>query len=567
MAKEKDIVEEVAEKATEYEKNMTGFLAEIGEWSNLFKVRPPKREDKTFSNPRQTEFFRAASSVATLSYRMMTAADPFFSVSPVNMNPDYDALDTISHVWKTQLKYSNYRANLLRACHYLPVYGTVICQEDYRIVGVSAHGRKVPVTTMIPRVLDQVMFDRATTNIQDAEWLSTADITGCSDLRRLAMEAKALGAPWNPKALEAAYTEKEEKNTVNFQVLQRIMRSGYSEEEALAKKKELLMYYGKLDCMNDGVEYVCALVNRKYLVRFHANNFQHGRRPFRVAKWVDFDAATGLGLGSLLSNQHRSMDANRQKGQDLLSFGAYNMWKRRKNSVADEDMVIRPIQIVDVDNMDDLQPLVPNLGAAEGILRLDEILKQEFRAAANSSDTMQAIATDATATASSLAQNEGMRAISVKSEHIAEPLVREHLEDNHFNNVQNIRAPFNINKAGIAKTVYPVDLQIDLEIEAKVTTDKDFQPKRLERLIQTLQILTSTKSEHPDQANISVLPVVREIAYMLQINPNDVITNPGALPAPAGLGVADLSGLAGMMAPANAGPAVVNTPVGQVLAS
>ena len=567
MASEKKIIQEISERATDYEQNMSGFLAECGEYGDLFRVRPPKRTDNTFSNPRQTEFYRAASAIATLSYRMMTAADPYFSIKAVGGNPDYDALDTVMHVISTQLRYAKYRQNLLRACHYAPVYGTVICQEDYRVIGVSPFGRQLPVTVMTPRVLDQVMFDRGTINIDQADWLSTADITSSVELMRLAQEAKDIKAPWNPKALEAASKDKEEKNTINWQVLERIRRSGFTQDEAMSKKKELLMFYGKLDCMNDGIEYIAALVNRKYLVRFHANNLQSGRRPFRVAKWVDFHGALGDGLGSLLSAQHRAMDSNRQKAQDLFSFGAYNMWKRRKNTIANEDLDIGPLNVVDVDNMDDLMPLTPNLGAADGISRLDEVLKQEFRAASGASDSLQGIVSDATATSNSLAQNEAIRSISVHSEQLAEPLVREHIEDVHWNNVQNIRAPLNINRAGISQTVYPSQLRMDLEIEAKTTTDKDFSPKRLEKLINLIQILTSTKSQHPDQLSISILPLVKEVSHLLEVNPSEVIMRPGMMPTAPQMGAAEMLGMGGAMVPGMGGVGVANTPVGPVMAS
>lgn len=565
--KEKRILDEIVEKADDFETRQTSWLAEVAEWSDLYKVKPPKRQSNTFSNPRQTEFFRSSSAVSTLGYRMMTSADPFFQIVPVDFNADYDKLDTIKHTWLTQLKWARYRENLLRAWRFLPVYGTVICQEDYRVMGVSPYGRRIPVTTLTPRVLDQVMFDRDTLNIHEALWLQTADITSSADLMRLAAEAKAIKAPWNPEALEAASKDKEEKTTINWRVLERLRRAGLSIDEALSKKKELLMYYGKLDCMNDGIEYVAAVVNRKHLVRFHANNSQHGRRNFRVAKWIDFDGPMGLGNGSLLAAQHRAMDANRQKAQDLLAFGAYNMWGRKKGSFADEDAVLKPLAFFDMDGPGDMWPLSPDYRAAEGILRLDEFLKQEFKAASLGTDTLQGIASEATtATQSGLAQNEALRAISVIAEQVAEALGREHLENNHANNGQNINAPFNINKAGVVKKVYPSDLKCDLEIEIKIATDKDFATKRLERLIQVLQILTSTKSDHPDQAQVSILPIVKEIAYGLEVNPNEVIMKPNGMPVMPMMGANEMMGLGGGL-PGPDGPGPVSTPIGPVLAS
>lgn len=566
---EKKIVDEIREKCEKHEADQAGWLSTIMEADDLFKVRPPARKDNTYSNPRQTEYYRAVAAVGTLMYRMMTSADPFYEARPVDLNPDYDALDTIKHTWDTQLRYAKYRPNLLRACHIAPSTGTVICQEDYRIFGVGPFGRRVPATTLTPRSLDQVFFDQGATSFDDADWVATADITSSVELKRLAQEARDLKAPWNEKALEAAADAVEDSNTIPWRVLERLKRSGFTLEDAFKKKKELLFYSGKLDCLNDGMEYIAVLVNRKYLVRFHANRNQSGRRNLRVGKWVDYDATpTGLGYIHLLGRQHKAMDANRQKAQDLFTKGAYGMMTRRRGSVLDDDLVLQPNGFVDVDDHNDLRPIDFNVGAGKDILSLDELLKQEFRGAAHAPDILQAMASEAsTATEAGLSSNEALRAVACHAEMLAEPLVREHLENLHANNVQNIDAPFNINAAKITKRVYPAQLRMELDIRAKTTTDKDFSPKRLERLIQLAQILTSTKSDHADLAQISILPLVQAIAQDLQVNPNEVITmGRGGMPQGAGMDAAAMLGMTGNPGATAGALGSVSTPIGNILA-
>ena len=281
-ALEKKILAEIVGKAEDYESAMTTQLAEVGEFADLYKVKKPQRKKGHFSNPRLTEFHRACNALSTLIFRMMTARDPFFSAASVDMNVDYSQLAMLQDVHKAQLKHSKYKPNLLKACSFLLPFGTVICQEDYQVVGLSPFGRRIPTTVMIPRVLDQVFFDRATTDIDQADWLATSDITSSHALMRMAGEVETLRTPWNKKALEAAAGDEERANTINERVLQRLTRDGTDITTAFKAKKEILMYYGKIDALNDSVEYVAAVVNRKYLVRFHANKFQHGKRQFRV---------------------------------------------------------------------------------------------------------------------------------------------------------------------------------------------------------------------------------------------------------------------------------------------
>ena len=564
-SKERSIVREIVEKFEEYESGMSTFMAEVGEWADLYKMKRPPRKKGYFSNPRLTEFHRACNALATITFRMMTAKDPFFSMVPMNLEANYADLHQLTNTYKVQLEYSRYNLNLLRACRFAVPFGTVFVQEDFRMVEVTPFGDRMPATFFIPRVMDQVAFDRATINLSDADWIAAADITSSKALMRLAADVGDKSIPWNEKALESAANDKEEGNTINERVLQRITRDGTDHDTAFKMKKEVITYYGKLDSMNDAVDYVAAVINRKWLVRFHANRFQGSKHPFVVAKWIDFDTALGIGLGALAPH-HRSMDANRQKLQDNITMAAYNMWQRKKNTVDDEDLVIGPTKMVGVENIGDIAPLGVDIRGAEAALKLEDLLKQEFRAASGASDTLQAIITDATASEVSLAQNEALRAASVLAENMAEPLVRDHLRISHWNNVEYVGEPFDIPGPGGAQRIYPAALRFGVDFQAKTTTDKDFKPEQLKQLIQVLQILTSTKSSHPDQMEVSILPLVKRIVSNLDVNPDEVISNPAA---GAMLGAGDLGGMGALTGPVSPGMSegIARTPVGNVLIS
>src|SRR5688572_24325924 len=103
--KEKKITEEIVERASDYETRQARSLEEIAEATDLFKVKPPKRTGNTFSNPRQTEFYRACSAVGTLTYRMMTSADPFYEARSMQLGVNADQIDTLRHAWDAQLRW------------------------------------------------------------------------------------------------------------------------------------------------------------------------------------------------------------------------------------------------------------------------------------------------------------------------------------------------------------------------------------------------------------------------------------------------------------------------------
>lgn len=526
------IVDEISGKIEDFETNSSKFMDSVGEWGELFAVRPPRRRsDRTFSNPRLTEFFRATNALGTMMYRMQTASDPFFEVVPMSPLKGNDQLLDIQAVLELQLQASRYRQNLLVADMGVCAFGTQIVEENFEVVGVNPWGRRIPTTTFRPRSLFQIAFERGTTDIESADWVSSADLASDATLMGLAANADASTAKWNKQALEHAAKEEAKTSTLSVRIQTKLSKQGFVSGQDKALRKELVSYYGKLDCVNDGLEYICALVNRKYLVRFQPNKNQTGQRNFRVARWV-IDPMTmdpmGMGLGSIGSGLHHSLDANRQKAQDSISIASYGMWQRlRSAGIDDNDLKLRPLSIIDSDERDGISPLKTDLKGADAALKLEELLRAEFKAATGATDTLQAIVTGATASEVSLAQNESVRAVGVRSEMVAEPFVREHLVTMHINNIENLKKPMSINRAGIARQVYPVQMRLDADFKLKISNDQSFKPQRLEKLMQLLQTLVSTKSAFPEAMQISVIPIVEEIARCLGVPASDVIQKQG----------------------------------------
>jgi hypothetical protein len=572
--KAQDIVDEIKNKADDYESNMMNFMNSAGEAGEMFRIVRPRSRRNTYSNPRLSEMFRAVNTVGTLKYRMQTSQEPYISVEPADFLSTFEQVQDIQSTLLTQARAANYKKNLLKANIFEVLYGTVIVQEDYTTVNLSPRGRAMPITTFRPRPLDQIFFDRGVFEIEDSTFIGTFDIVTKEKLRALMNLNDKTSKVWSKKGLQAAIDDDPGVNTISPYIMNRlnragIARGGMNREEAVRRHKEIIVYYGKFDCLNDGIEYVAAVINRKHLVRFHANNFQHGKRQFRISKWVDFTDPWGEGLYSLFGDDHRSIDANRQKMQDIITFDAYNMWGHVENSVNMDDLRIQPLQIVGMQGRGDLFPLErASNRAVEAAIKLEQMMVQGFRAGTNATDTLQAIPSEGgTATEAALSQNEAMRAISVKAELSSVPLVREHFEIMHANNAQFIKSPININRSGVPRLVYPSDLRVDVDINVKTTTDKDFLPQQIQQLSTALQIITSTKSQHPELGQISIIPVVRHLLNKLGIPMEELQQQPTA---PGPLSTGELGGLSAATVP-GAVPGdlgnIAETPAGPVQVS
>lgn len=562
MGKREDIVSEIRDKIEDYENNMSTWLSRSNEWAELFTIERPKRKANAYSNPRLTLFHSSVETIATTTYRMLTSQDPFFSIIPM----DYDVPDEnfylIQKVLEVQLRVSEYKKNLLKALRSVLVFGTVIVEEPFEIVQLNPFGRKIPVTKFKPRSLIQMGFDRGCTDINDSDWVYTTDIVSKNKLLAMANN-DAFKDSWSKADINAAIEDND--STVTSWLSARLSKANYNISQTKESSfSELVIYQGQLDTLKDGAHYICGLVNRKHLVKFKANPDQSGRRNFRVAKWIDWEVEPlGLGLGRLLAANHRSLDANRQKMEDLMSFGTYNIWlKDNLAGINSADLVIRPNKIIGADNINGLKRLdVDTAGVLNG-LKLEEIKTAEFKTASGATDTLMASVTEATASEVSLAQNEAIRRLSVYGEICAEELVRAHIERMHNNNRLNISEPFMIGTDHGPKRIYPVDLNADVDIEIKVTTDKDFRPKRTEGMVQWLQIATSIRNETGKRLN--TLPIHKEIARAYGINPDQVILEDVPVQQPgAPVGGGELP--PGMEDLAAQG--IVQTPIGQVAGS
>ena len=538
------IAQEIKDKFDDYETRQSNFMSDYNEWADIFRVKRPNKTTgiKGYSNPRLTEMFRAVNALATMEVRMMTSQDPYFELVPYHYTVDPGTISIIEAVLDQQLRVSEHKRHLLRACTSKELFGTVIVEEPWEVVGINPYGRRLPLTAFRPRSMLQVAFDLNTSDIDRAAWLATSDVVGPHTLRRMHEDTKEHGG-WIKSALNAAVEDQQEVTTSSF-VASRLSSAGYNTLNEQKNARELITYHGKLETLNDGVEYVASLVNREHLVRFFPNRFQHGRRGFRVARWVEFELEPlALGLGQLLGRHHKSMDANRKRVQDLVAFDTYGMWIiDRLAGIQQNALAIKPMGTIEADNINALRRLDSGGVATNSGLKLEEILQNEFRTTSGATSSLQAIVTAATASEVSLAQNEAVRNISVKAELAADSLVRQHLEVMHFNNIELIREPLRINVDGRPTLAYPSDLWADVDFRAKVTTDKDFRPERMKKIIEVVQILTSIRNAHPDKYDINLIPWIMELARGIGgINPKDIIRVRSeqermALAAQAGMG-------------------------------
>lgn len=525
--KRQEILDEVITKVSEYQTRMSTFMQDYNDWSDLFTVKKPQRNKNSFSNPASTATFTAAKALAGTEYKMLTTQDPFFEFLDVDGLAETDpvSISKATELIRTQLQYSKYNANLFRALLMKNVFGTVVVEEPFDVLPISHFGRKLPMLRFEPRSLLQIAFDKGTTEIENGQWISTSDIVNTHWLKKQ-VENEGADTGWIKDEVDGAISKEACTLEINEYIRMRLVAAGYDGNVWPENARELITYYGKLDCKDDGVEYIVCVINRKYIVKFADNPIQTGRRPFRVAHYMKWELEPlGYGIGKLFGHLHKQINNNRQRVQDLSVLTAYSpMLRSRLAGVSDKDMILRPLAMVDTDDVNNTFGVIPinQNGVANG-LNLESILLAEFRQATGATETLLATTSNGTtASETTLAQNEALRAVSIMAEIDGESLVKDHIINMHHHNTMFIKDKVQISANGIPMEIYPKDIVLDLDVKILTTTDKSFRPARLEKLLSFYTAVTSIRQSHPDVLGIDLKPLIKEIAKALEV-PGEVI--------------------------------------------
>jgi hypothetical protein len=514
----------IAAKVQGWQTALTDFFNEFGEYATAYRLMETTDGQKTnlSTRTRVGETLRATETLTTSIFRMMTAADPPYDVLNRNLQ---QTEEQVYAVW-LQLRYQDavmkWKRRLLRATRGLCLFGTQFVEKPW--ISRIRNGQIVwEGLGFRPRSLLQCAFDPFVMEIEETPWIAFIDYLTKDQLEAMAEDDPA---NWDPGQVQQAIADQggTPKNSTYLEA--RRTKAGYRETPPF----EVITYYGRVKDLKreDGRLWQVRMVNEKHVVLARGNPSPTGDLPFGVATYMNFELEPlGIGVGRLNRIAQRHMDENRRRYMDIARMGLMNMWLRdRMSGINKADLKIRPLGVVDTDTMDGLKALFPDIRGAELGVKLEEILKAESQGNTGASPGLQATVTDASATEASIAQNEAIRRISVIAEDVAESFVRDYQISKHEYNMKWLETDLFLAVTGAEKPVRVnrMNMAPEVDIMARVTTDKDFRPKRIENLIKAYQIVTSIRNR--PNALIDDTPIAKEIVSALDVNPRAVFRSP-----------------------------------------
>lgn len=539
------IRDEVMDKVKTWERRQSGFFGEYQVYADSWRMKPKTSGSKKPSglfNSRSGETHRATETLATAWERMITASDQFFEAVAEGYD-DFGRELTEADLYATekvlvkQLRWSKYKEKSLRSLRSLGIMGTVVFEEPF-ISLPYGDGQKVKeYTDFVFRSLLKTGFDTSVYDIDMSDYIFTVDFYTKWRLLNL---ATLEGDVWDRGALENYIKEATNNLQKGTDVYDRVMaskqRAGYSDMDK--DLYELISYHGRLDTENPVIQaywesegrqddpkfcdFSVGILGGEKVVKFHPTQYGTWHSRFKVAHYKLFeDEPVAYGVGRIGRKGQRELDVTTSRANDILMFALYSMWKvGRYAGLKANQLNIKPWNIVELEDVNQLEPIRPDIQAIVQALAMMTMSKEDFRTTVGAATNLQAQLTKASATESAIAQNEAIRGVSVHAEIIAETFVREHIETMHLNNLNYLDNEIWVSSTGTQKPGFynRNNLPRNIGFEIKTVTDKDFRPERVQRLLEALNLSTSIRNLVPSALN-TILPLFEEYFRALGMNP------------------------------------------------
>lgn len=353
------------------------------------------------------------------------------------------------------------------------------------------------------------------------------------DLRAMnRYQAKSMERNGDWKNVERALERKDSGSKPSY-VSDRERLVGLPEEPKNREGFEAVYYCGELESRDDGEIYKSIISrNGLELVAPVINPYDHGEFPYEDVRLFDRgDSFYGLGLAALLGPAQVEITDRLNMINDMLLQYLFNMWMRGPEAgIGSDDMRWSPNRIIDVDRMDQLTPIRPDLGGLRHVMDMQTERKQGMRRASGATETLQAIISKATATESSIAQNEAVRRAKVQVKTSISNFLRRCLYKWHALNMQFLDPGLFMRitdkkKFDVYKRWSNRDLVLHPDIQMKIATDNDFRGVKREALGQFIvgmpKLMEVLQMAPGKQVRLKAETFLREYARLYDIDPDE----------------------------------------------
>ncbi len=521
------INDEILDKIRTCENSLNKFYGEYNEYADAWRVQRNRNygnNPKSLFNSRTGETHRAVEALCTFWYRVLTANDPYFEAVGEGLSPNGEPLTpeqlyAIEQIILKQNNFVNFRKKLLLSLRSAGIFGTAIVEEPFIQRPVSGSRRYMEATDFVLSPLIRSFFDTNVPDLTMSDFMANADYATANRILSLAYndtESWDLDAVKRTLDGNSADSVKRDTNALD-RIRQRKVRAGYNDIDS--KLHEIINYHGRLskDCIETAliqelwqfegddqdpntVDFSFRLLDSGSMVSAYPTQYGDWRTRFKTFSIKQFELEPiGYGIGRVGRKAQGEMDFITSNANNSSTMSTYGMYLVSKYAgLSKNQLGLEPLSMIEVEDISNsIAPLKVDVNSISYAINLLASLKADFRSTTGATDTLQAALTKASATESSIAQNEAVRQQSVTAEIIGEA-IREHFETQHLNNINHLDTPIWIalgeeNPELVQYTKNNIPINVGFKM--KLTTDKDYRPQRLDNLFKAIQLYSSIRQD------------------------------------------------------------------------
>lgn len=518
---EQKLIDDVLSGIQDWENDMNGDIFPLmNEWASSYRMKDTLKDPRPngVSKNMSAETPRAVNALATSITRMQTAQDPPFELRADGA--DEDTIYKIEKAFQKELISMEFKRKLLKGNRGMCLFGTQVWEEPYSSFPVGAAKPWHTGTDFIPLSLLQVAFRSSVYNLDWSDFIAPIHHFNSNYLRFITQ-----GEIWRHDAVEEGIKERKgagEAGTSKTFIDARRQQSGYT-VQSTKPDHEVILYHGRVNDYENPLiaemwaqygrtddprlcDLTIGILDRRRIVRFHPTPYGSWHHLHKIGHYIEFELeAIGLGVGALGGLLQKDMNRILRRVNDTELFSLYNMhFVGRGAELKTNSLQVFPWSMIpvagDVNQIKEIRPQIE--GIINGLKLLSDT-RQEFRGVTHAVDILQAVLSGATATESSLAQPEALRAISLCAEVNSDAVIRPHLQTMYIN--RRDQNPFDMNYVDNAEFI------------PKTTTDKDFRPEHTKAVLEYLALVTSVRNNMP--LDFNPMPILKYAARTAGIDP------------------------------------------------
>lgn len=460
------LVLSVTEEINKSEAVLNPWKRNLVKYNNLYKLIQEKKHYEGLSNLFVPEILRAVETVSSNVYKAITGTNPWFEY--VGREKDDEAsAEAMSQLVKYQMDENGFNVKLMDSIRQMVISGITVRKVLWDFQQVVRKGKKAEMSTVLDPITKkksqkrQVSDNTFTETIRDHWTFEGVDLLGfhISDVNTPYNDIQK--AKWIAEQYfvdEAWLREKAKKQWITNEYKQVLLqpqskdsdyrnlsrernRTDYNEEEK--KGFEIIERWGlvraklvhspeDLKQLNldpeDFVEAVVIIGQRKHLLKLEANPFAHGQKPYLSCPYIpqEFNFA-GMSIPQVGGPMQEELNDTRNQTMDNRTLILSCMWlKNRSGGIKNSQLRIRPMGVIDTNDVNALVPLRPPVLTGVGV-NLEGVIKEDLRQSVGASSNLQGIAQAGvdTATESSIINKEAFGRLAQVAEMYSQLILKQ----------------------------------------------------------------------------------------------------------------------------------------------